>query len=145
MGKDRFRRVRSMSGWGHVRQPIFALTLVLVGGCTLLPPAAGVREEVSGTYAGFLQVEGDLHGASLEVVQSNSSLSGHLTSGEGLSARGRGTINRSAIRLELRYDIECPGVMVLRGEAVEQGSRLVGEYVAEDCTGRTSGTFDLRR
>jgi hypothetical protein len=114
-------------------------------GCGALQSATGWGSSLNGEYRGFLDVEDELMAFSLDLLQSGSSLSGRLESEDGLVARGRGTLTHTDMHLELQYETTCPGVIVLRGRASNGGDRLLGEFRAEDCTGRTTGAFDLRR
>ena len=64
----------------------------------------------------------------------------------GKAALGFGSVRDDGrVRLELDYDLACPGKALMTGSLQDQGSRLGGTLAANDCTGKASGTFAFAR
>jgi len=61
-------------------------------------------------------------------------------------ATGSGTLeDGGSVRLELEYNVQCPGTIVLSGAILDQDTRLRGTLTATDCTGDASGAFVFAR
>jgi hypothetical protein len=110
-------------------------------------PAPVEYPEVSGTWSGFVSVEGQGIDGSLVIRQDGPSLDVTLAAPAfGLDAEGAGSLAPDgAVTVELAYDLQCPGRAVLRGRVSADGLALDGELEASDCTGSTSGRFRFTR
>jgi len=77
-------------------------------------------------------------GRDLGVMFSSTGLIGHVT-GSGIIENG------GQVRLELEYNVQCPGTIVLYGAIIDQHTRLRGSVTATDCTGDAEGVFVFAR
>ena len=126
--------------------------LVLI---VLVTPACGIIRgggdpsavRLDGSWTGALEVEGQEVVGVLILSQRARDLRARFSS-TGLigQATGSGRIEDGArVRLELKYNVQCPGAMVLSGAILGQGTRLLGSITATDCTGDAEGAFVFAR
>lgn len=125
--------------------------LVLI---VLVTPACGIIRggdtsavRLDGSWTGALEVEGQEVVGVLTLSQRGRDLRARFSS-TGLigQASGSGRIEDAArVRLELKYNVQCPGAMVLSGAILDQGTRLLGSITATDCTGDAEGAFVFAR
>lgn len=121
-----------------------ALLVVATSGCGVLrsggdPPAA----RLEGAWSGALEVEGQQIVGTLTLIQRGRELRARFSS-TGLirQATGGGRIEDDGrVRLELEYNVQCSGAMVLSGEILEHDTRIRGRLTATDCTGSAEGAF----
>ena len=107
------------------------------------PPAVSLE----GSWSGALEVEGQEIVGVLTLSQRGRVL-GVMFSSTGLigQATGSGTLeDGGSVRLELEYNVQCPGTIVLSGAILDQDTRLRGTLTATDCTGDASGAFVFAR
>ena len=107
------------------------------------PPAV----RVEGSWTGTLEVEGQEVVGVLMITQRGRDL-GVMFSSTGLisQAIGSGTIEDGGrVRIELKYNVRCPGTIVLSGAIINRDARLRGSVAATDCTGEADGAFVFAR
>ena len=118
---------------------------------TLLTTACGVIRfggdpptvRVEGSWTGVLEVEGQEIVGVLTLTQRGRDL-GVMFSSTGLigPATGSGIVEDGGrVRLELEYNVQCPGTIVLSGAILDRDTRLRGSVAATDCTGDADGAF----
>ena len=102
---------------------------------------------LDGSWTGALEVEGQevvgvltlsQRGRDLRVRFSSTGLIGQATGSGRIEDGGR-------VRLELKYNVQCSGAMVLSGAILDQDTRLRGSVTATDCTGAAEGAFVFAR
>ena len=131
------------------------LAVALLGACQTLAPAARAPSgspdapespaAVSGDYRGYLWVEGDPLVASLALSGPASRLAARLHSEGGVSGTGSGRVSGGSVSLVIPYGTSCPGNLELVGTVSADGIRFLGEFMARDCTGASTGRFEFRR
>lgn len=134
------------------------LALLALAGCTRVGggagPAAGSERpepvrlpDVSGTWSGYVTVEGEGLDGTLRIQQDGPALSAVFEAPAlGLVAEGEGRIDADgSLRITLGYDLQCPGSAEMEGRRAEDGLVLEGTLRASDCTGTTGGSFTFRR
>ena len=107
------------------------------------PPAV----RVEGSWTGALEVEGQEIVGVLTLTQRGRDL-GVMFSSTGLIGRATGSgrvEDGGRVRLELEYNVQCPGTIVLSGAILDRDTRLRGSVVATDCTGDADGAFVFAR
>ena len=120
------------------------LLLLLTSGCGIIrfggdPPVVSME----GSWSGVLEVEGQEIVGVLTLSQRGRGL-GAIFSSTGLigQATGSGTVEEGGrLRLELAYNVQCPGTIVLSGSIIDRDTRLRGSVAATDCTGDAEGGF----
>ena len=122
---------------------------------TLVTTACGVIRlggdpsavRLDGSWTGALEVEGQevvgvltlsQRGRDLRVRFSSTGLIGQATGSGRIEDGGR-------VRLELKYNVQCSGAMVLSGAILDQDTRIRGSVIATDCTGDAEGAFVFAR
>lgn len=134
------------------------VALLFLAGCTRVGggagPAAGSERpepvrwpDVSGTWSGYVTVEGEGLDGTLRIQQDGPVLGAVFEAAAlGLVAEGEGRIAADgSLRITLGYDLQCPGNAELEGRRAEDGLVLEGTLTASDCTGTTGGSFTFRR
>ena len=129
-------------------RPWLTVLALVSTGCGVIrfggsPPAASL----DGSWTGALEVEGQEIVGVLTLSQRGRDL-GVRFSSTGLirQATGSGRIEEGGrVRLELEYNAQCPGAMVLSGAILDRDTRLRGSVAATDCTGEAEGAFVFAR
>ncbi len=132
---------RSFLGW-------LVLLALLPGawGCqTLGAGLGGDARELSGSYRGYLWVDGEPAVSGLELRTGAGRLGATLDSEAGVRGSGEGRLSGDVLVLNIPYDTGCAGRLRLEGRLSPDGARYEGEFRAEDCTGTASGRFEFRR
>jgi hypothetical protein len=134
------RRVESRKGPRIAVAVLPMLLAACLGGGVSYP-------EVEGRYQGTVVVEGQSIPGSLELVQDGGSLDAVFDAPSlGLQARGTGQVSpEGEARLQVEYNLQCPGVAELSGDFGAEAATFRGNVVASDCTGELSGVFDFSR
>ena len=136
--------------------PLLALLLATpLAGCGAIrfeedTPAAArapAPPSVAGAWTGAWVVEGQRVEGTLTLRQEGRALTATFSSAAlGKAALGPGTVEPDGrVRLELEYDLACPGKARLAGVLGGQGTELGGTLTATDCTGEAAGTFAFSR
>lgn len=126
----------------------FVLLAVLPGawGCrTLGAPGEGSDRELSGSYRGYLWVDGEPAVSGLELRAGAGRMGATLDSEAGVRGSGEGRLSGDVLFVDIPYDAGCAGRLRLEGRLSADGTRYEGEFRAEDCTGAASGRFEFRR
>lgn len=123
------------------------LTLVLSTGACSAIRFGGPDHDVGGTWEGSVTVQGERIPGSLAVEQDGFLLHAAFAAPSyGINATGDGEIDDDGVvRLELEYDLQCPGTAVLHGTLSGEDTVLSGNVEATDCTGTAQGTFRFVR
>ena len=124
---------------------LLSLVITACGGIRFGGDPPVVRLE--GSWSGALEVEGQEIVGVLTLTQRGRDL-GVMFSSTGLigQATGSGTIEDGGrVRLELEYNVQCPGTIVLSGAILDRDTRFRGSVVATDCTGDADGAFVFAR
>ena len=143
-GRGRRSGARSLSRLGSI------VALLALAGCQTLgldPEGGGPGRRaalVGGEYRGYLWVEGDPVPGALILTPRGSSVSARLASEAGVNGSGEGRLAGEELVVRIPYRTTCEGEIVLEGSVSSGGSRFVGNFTADDCTGSTSGRFDFR-
>ena len=123
-------------------------SLLLVGASACAALGGGPDyPEVAGHYAGVVVVEGQTIEGELEVVQVGPALTVIFQAPSfNLRALGDGQLQADgSARLQVEYDLQCPGVAEMTGDFTEGARNFRGSLVATDCSGELAGTFDFAR
>jgi len=103
-------------------------------------------ERVQGTLGGVVIVEGTEIEGLLELSTASEGFQARFHSESfGFEASGEGRLDGGRLRLELEYDVDCPGELRMLGPYDAEGGRWSGELVASDCTGDAEGSFRFVR
>lgn len=134
------RRIRSWRSLGIKLGMLPAAVAACVGGGVDYP-------DVEGRYEGAMVVEGQSIPGSLQLLQDRGSLSAVFDSPSlGLQANGTGQVSPEGdARIEVAYNLQCPGLAELSGDFGEDGDTFRGKVTASDCTGDLAGVFDFSR
>ena len=126
------------------RLVVAALALVTWGCATF--GGSGVPQ-VAGHYRGAVVVEGQTIEGELEVVQVGPALTVIFQAPAfNLRATGDGQLqDDGSARLQVEYDLQCPGVAEMSGDFVDDARVFRGSLVATDCSGELAGTFEFSR
>jgi len=121
--------------------------VLLLSGCQAIGGSSPFLTSGEGggpVYQGVLSLEGSDVAAALEITPTGRRrVRAALQADSGLVADGVGSVRGSALTIELEYGGDCPGRMTLEGDWDEPAGTYRGTVVAQDCTGRGEGTFDL--
>lgn len=134
------RRMRSLCSLRSVVGFVPFAAVACLGGGVSYP-------DVEGRYEGTVVVEGQSIPGSLQLVQDAGSLSAVFDSPSlGLQATGTGQVSpEGEARLQVDYNLQCPGVAELSGDFGEEEGTFRGNVTASDCTGDLAGVFDFSR
>ena len=117
---------------------------VVLWGCATF---GGGVPDVGGHWAGIVVVEGQTLEGELEVVQVGPALTVIFQAPAlNLRATGDGQVHDDgSARLQVEYDLQCPGVAEMSGDFTDGERSFRGSLVATDCSGELAGTFDFSR
>ena len=101
---------------------------------------------LDGSWTGALEVEGQEIVGVLTLSQRGSLGARFSSTGLIGQATGSGRIeDGGCVRLELEYNVQCSGTIVLSGAILDRDTRLRGSVTATDCTGDAVGAFVFAR
>lgn len=132
----------------------WALLATLLAGCSAIrfePDTPAIPDpeppRVEGSWNGAWIVEGQQVQGTLVIRQQGNELAATFSSAAlGKPALGSGRVEDDGrVRLELEYDLSCPGKARMTGTLGEGGAVLGGALAATDCTGDAAGTFSFAR
>lgn len=130
------------------------VALLVIGGCSgASAPAAAPQPEpvafpdVSGSWRGFVSVEGQGIDGTLTLTQTDGDLEAVFRAPAfGLRATGTGFVTREGeVEVVLDYNLQCPGEAVMQGRFSSPDNRIEGDLDASDCTGAMLGSFRFSR
>lgn len=111
--------------------------------------ATGPEADMTGTFIGDYtkSIEGgsEVHEAVLQMTQSESGVTGTLTTSTGRAADVSGSITGSRLETDMTFTDDCGGSAAAKLDITDGGNRLVGNYAIADCGGTYSGGLDLAR
>jgi hypothetical protein len=129
------------------RARILALTALSLAAWGCATFGGGGVPDVAGHYQGAVVVEGQTIEGELEVVQVGPALTVIFQAPSfNLRATGDGQLqDDGSARIQVDYDLQCPGVAEMSGDFVEDARVFRGSLVATDCSGELAGTFEFSR
>lgn len=103
--------------------------------------------DVSGSWRGFVSVEGQGIDGTLTLTQTAGDLEAVFRAPAfGLRATGTGFVTREgAVEVVLDYNLQCPGEAVMQGQFAPSENQIEGDLDASDCTGAMLGSFRFSR
>lgn len=133
------------------RGTVVCWLLASLYGCQLIGRGAPGRADVGpgeeapaggAVYQGVLTLDGGDLTAALQLTSlGRREVRANLQTSSGLLADGQGITRGDNLLLDLTYQGECPGRMILEGAWNQEDQIYEGQVQAEDCTGKGTGTF----
>jgi hypothetical protein len=121
----------------------WAILLVALAACSdgEGPQAVDLAGTWSGTYTN--STSSVPYEAVMELEQDGQLVTGTLATTAGRTAEIEGEADVASFTATITYTDGCEGTA--EAEANAPGDRLVGTYTSSDCTGETTGNFNLTR
>ncbi len=123
---------------------IAASTLWACGGDGAGPNTPNLTGTFSGDYTVSLD-PGTIYQAALHLTQNGSAVSGTLTTNAGRSANVTGSVSGTRLTGSVTFTDGCGGAASTTADITNNGTRLIGNYTANDCLGQYTGTYTLIR
>lgn len=129
-----------------LRTGVLLVLALTVGACSAIR-FGGPDHDMSGTWQGSVTIQDQRIPGSLSVEQDGFILqAGFAAPDFDLNATGEGELDDDGdVRLDLVYNLECPGTAVLEGTLSDDDTLFTGSIEATDCTGAITGSFRFTR
>jgi hypothetical protein len=124
-----------------------ALLAMCLIGCSKDTTGTGASS-LTGTYVGDYTTSlqaGVIFTGTFQITQNGSSITGTLTSNAARSGSLVGTLSGSRITGTITFTDSCHGSASTTVDVVSSGSKLVGNYTADDCLGHYTGGYSLTK